>query len=113
MTRNMGAVAAVIVSDLIFRRQAEQLCHYPRLMAELLAEIAAEQNIRIEIEVKLARYSGLTDEALAATGGDRFPPSPIHAVPPAATEDLQEALDKPGGAPVVLARIHDKIGRAR
>ena len=113
MTRNMGAVAAVIVSDLTFRRQVERLCPHPRFMAELLAEIAAEQNILVEIEAKLARHSGLTDEALAATGGDRFPPSPIHAVPPAATEDPQEALDKPGGAPVVLARIHGKIRGGR
>jgi hypothetical protein len=42
MTGNMGAVAAVIISDLSFRRQVERLCRHPRLMAEMLAEIEAD-----------------------------------------------------------------------
>jgi hypothetical protein len=76
----LRASPAVIVADPVFRRQVEQLCRHPRLMAELVAEIAAEQNICAEIETKLTRYCGLNPEALHLTGGDRFPASPIHKV---------------------------------
>jgi hypothetical protein len=80
--RPIGEVAVGIVGDLVFRRCVEDLCHHPRLVAELLAEIAAERSIRLEVETKLARYCGLATEALATTGGDRLPPLPLHAVVP-------------------------------
>jgi hypothetical protein len=103
MSRSMGAISAELVADLVFRRRVIALCRRPRLMTELLAEIAAEQNIRIEIEAKLGRYCGLPAEALASSGADRFQPAPLQEVPPAIAEDLREALDKLGGAPVVPA----------
>ena len=77
-----NGVAAEIVSDFTFRRKVAALCHRPRLVAELLAEIAAERNLRSEVEDKLERFCGLTDEDLSATGGDRFPPAPLHVVAP-------------------------------
>jgi hypothetical protein len=67
-----GEAAAGMVGDLAFRRRVQSLCQRPRLVAELLAEIAAERGIRVEVEGKLLRYSSLSDEALSATGGDRF-----------------------------------------
>jgi hypothetical protein len=76
----MSTVAAGIVSDLTFRRQVERLCRHPRLIAEIFAEIAAEQDIAHEVEAKLSRYNDLSDEALAVTGGDRFPSAPLHKV---------------------------------
>jgi hypothetical protein len=74
------ASPAVIVADLIFCRQVTRLCSFPRMMVELLAEIAAEQNIRDRIESKLARYCELPPEALHHTGGDHFSPVPLGKV---------------------------------
>src|SRR5580692_11094422 len=70
--RRLGEDAAGIISDMVFRRCVEHLCRRPRLVAKLLAEIAAERSIRVEVEDKLWRYCGLSGEALEATGGDRF-----------------------------------------
>ena len=76
-----GAAAAEIVADLTFRRQVETLCARRRLMAELLAEIAAERSIRFEVEAKLDRYSSLPSLAIEATGAGSFWPMPVRPVP--------------------------------
>jgi hypothetical protein len=71
------------VADLRFERQVRLLHRLgPRPVAELLAELGAERNIQTIIDRKLARYTKLTPEQLRATGGDRFPPTPIHRVRP-------------------------------
>ncbi len=59
--RPIGQVAAEIVADMKFRRRVQQVHRLgDRVFGELLAEIGAE--------------------ALETTGGDRFPPAPIHGV---------------------------------
>jgi hypothetical protein len=78
-----GQAAAVMVGDLAFRRRVQNLCRRPRLVAELLAEIAAERSIRLEVELKLARYCDLSEAALVMTGGDRFSLVPPLRVVPA------------------------------
>ena len=79
--RSAGAVAAEIVADLRFRRAVERLYRKgPRVIAELLAELGAERSITTIIENKLDRFGQIDDEALRATGGDRFTPSPPHEV---------------------------------
>ena len=78
----IGEVAAMIAADPVFRRQAERVCRTPRLATELLAELAAEPRMEPVVRAKLERYSALPASALAATGGDRFPPAPLHEVQP-------------------------------
>ena len=68
------------LTDVAFRRQVERLCRHPRLVVELLAELGAERLTRTDIESKLERYAALSDEALAATGGDQMPPVVVHEV---------------------------------
>ncbi len=59
--RPIGEIAAEVVADLRFRCQVQQVHRLgDRVFGELLAEIGAE--------------------ALETTGGDRFPPAPIHGV---------------------------------
>jgi hypothetical protein len=79
--QGFGAAAAEIVADLIFRRQVETLCAHPRLMAELLAEIAAERSIRFEVEAKLNRFVSLPPLVMEATGAGLFWPMPVRLVP--------------------------------
>ena len=67
-------------ADLAFQRQVERLCRHPRLIVELLDELGAERLNRTEIETKLERFAALSDEALAATGGDQMQPTPIYEV---------------------------------
>jgi hypothetical protein len=81
-TPSPASIAASIVSDRCFRRQVETLCRLPRLAAELLAELAAERGMVSLVRSKLDRYCSLPASALAATGGDRFPPTPLHEVQP-------------------------------
>jgi hypothetical protein len=80
MSRSMGAIPAELVADLVFRRRVVTLCRRPRLMAEFPAELAAKHDIGAEIEAKLARYNGLSVEALTVTGGDCVPLAPLHEV---------------------------------
>jgi hypothetical protein len=53
-----------------------------RPVAELLDEICQHHpQIAADIDRRLARYVGrLTPELLAATGGDIFPPRPLHVI---------------------------------
>ena len=82
-SRSIGEDEAEVVADLRFRRKVQRLHGLgPRVLAELLAEIAAERNIRVVVERKLDRFTNLDPGALNATGGDHFPPTPLHTVAP-------------------------------
>ncbi len=50
-------------------------------MTEFLAELGAERGIQTVVDQKLARYVQLEPEALEATGGDDFWPTPLNVVP--------------------------------
>lgn len=52
----------------------------PRVVGELLAEIAGAHMLRIDIEQRLERYSRLDPEVLRALGADRFPTNPLRLV---------------------------------
>ena len=79
--RPIGEVAAEIVEDLVYRRKVKRLHSLgARILAEYLAELGAERDIRTIINRKLDIYGEIDPEALRATGGDRFPPVPIHEV---------------------------------
>ncbi len=81
--RQIGEVAAEVVSDLRRRRRIQQVHRLgDRVFGELLAELGAERGIMTIIDQKLAHYAGLDPEALEATGGDTFSPVPIHGVRP-------------------------------
>lgn len=63
------------------QRQVERICRTPRLVAELLDEIARHHpEIADDLDRRLAAYAGLDPALLIATGGDRFAPSPLRAV---------------------------------
>ncbi len=71
--RSIGKVAAEVVADLRFRRQVQQLHDLgPRIVAELLAEIAAERGIATIVNQKLDTYVDLDPTAIEAAGGDGF-----------------------------------------
>ncbi len=79
----IGRIAAEIVSDMRFRREVKRLHRLgPRVLAELLAEIAAERGIWILVERKIDKYAEMEPEALKAAGGDAFWQPPIHEVQP-------------------------------
>lgn len=79
--RRVGAVAADIVADIRFRRLVEQVhAHGPRVMAELLAEIAAERMLATYVEGKLERYAALPREAVEAFNAGRLPLIPLRSV---------------------------------
>lgn len=68
--------------DLRFRRAAERLHRRdPRAFAEFLAELSRHHMMAGSIEMMRARYGRLDAAVLAAIGGDRMPPLPIHEVP--------------------------------
>ena len=72
--RQVGAVAAEIVSDLRFHRQVSQLYERgPRVLAEFLGELGSERLMATIIDQKLTRYLELDDAALDATGGHDLP----------------------------------------
>ncbi len=80
MLRSISAKAAEIVANVRFRRKVINLCKRPRLAAELLARLGAEFSITTRIDQLLEEFENLDPEALKLTGGDRFPPNPIHGV---------------------------------
>ena len=49
----------------------------PREVGELLCEVAEGEDLDRALEA----YGRLTPDLLKTLGGDRFPPSPVHAVP--------------------------------
>lgn len=79
--QGLSATAAEIVADLAFRLRIRRLhARGPRLIAELLAELAAERLLLTDIEERLDRFLAITDAALNRTGGRELPPLPLHAV---------------------------------
>ena len=81
--RSVGNIAAQIVQDIEFRRKA-QLLHAkgPRLIAELLAEIAASHGLGTVIDQSLDRYLALDEAALDILNGRELPPIPLHEIAP-------------------------------
>ena len=61
-------------------RQVERICRIPRLVAELLDEIARHHGLAEDIDRRLAAYAALDPDLLHQVGGDRFAPAPIRAV---------------------------------
>ena len=72
--------AASLVVDPDFCRQVDRLYRRgPRIIAELLAELAAERGLGTIIQQKLARYLNISDAALDVVPGARqLPPMPPH-----------------------------------
>ncbi|HZU91686.1 MAG TPA: hypothetical protein VE993_20715, partial [Stellaceae bacterium] len=62
------------------QRQVERLCRTPRLVLELLDELARAHGIAADIDRRLVDYSRLDPDLLRALGGDRFPPAPLWLV---------------------------------
>lgn len=81
--RPVGDIAAQVLQEVAFRRKVRHLvAKGPRVVGELLAEIAAERNLGTVINDALDRYIKIPDAALDATNGRNFPPSPLHEVEP-------------------------------
>ena len=71
------------IRDLQFKHDVERLHRRgPRALLELLAEIGATRQIQTHIEARTAAFANIEPDALTVTGGDRFPPLPIHVVRP-------------------------------
>lgn len=62
------------------QRQVEWICRTPRLVAELIDEIARHHGIEDDITRRLAAYAALDPALLVSVGGDRFPASPVRIV---------------------------------
>ncbi len=81
--RPIGEIAAEVVADMMFRRRVQQVHRLgDRVFGEFLAELGAERGIQTIIDQKLKKYASLDPEALEATGGDGFWPTPLHKVEP-------------------------------
>jgi hypothetical protein len=90
-----SALAAAFVADPIFRRLVESLCLRPRSAAEVFAEMAAEYGLWSVLIRKLERYANLPANALAVTGGDRFPPMPLYVAPPDGAPPMTGVVRRP------------------
>ena len=65
--------------DLKLRRDVERLHGLSaRVTLELLREIGATRQIQTYIEQRTAAFANLDPDDLAVTGGDQFPPAPLH-----------------------------------
>ena len=91
-----SALAAAFVADPIFRRLVVSLCRRPRSFAEMLAELVAEYGLWSALIRKLERYDNLPANALAVTGGDRFPPMPLYVAPPDGAQPMTGPVRRPG-----------------
>ena len=81
--RSVGELAAEIVIDLQFQHRIKRLhAKGPRLIAELLAELAASHSLGTVIDQSLDRYLALDDTALDIVNGRELPPIPLHEVSP-------------------------------
>jgi hypothetical protein len=94
-SRNIGALAAANAADPILWRRVESLCRRPRSFTEMLAELAAEYGLWGALIRKLERYDNLPANALAVTGGDRFPPMPLYVAPPDGAPPTTGAVRRP------------------
>jgi len=64
-----------------FERQVERLHNLgPRVVAELLSEIAHRTGQSGLIADRLQAYAALDPELVRAVGGDRFPPMPLTVI---------------------------------
>jgi hypothetical protein len=82
-----GIDPADVLADLRFSRDVEALHRLgPRAVYEFLVELGRERFIRTDLEQRARRWARISPAMLAATGGDRFPHAPIHAVPPASRD---------------------------
>ena len=76
-----GVAPLAHIRDLRLERDVERLCRLgPRPVLELLQEIGAARNILTFVEDRAAVYANLDPARLAAVGGDRLTPLPIHEV---------------------------------
>ena len=81
--RSVGDIAARVIQDIEFRRKAQRLHEKgPRLIAELLAELAANHGLGTVIDRSLDRYLALDDTALEILNGHELPPIPLHEISP-------------------------------
>ena len=81
--RPIGEVTTEIIADMKFRRAVERLHRLgARALGEFLAELGAERSIMTAIDQKLDTYAEIEPEALEATGGGSFWPSPLHETQP-------------------------------
>ena len=79
--RPIGAIAAEIVADMKFRRQVIRLRQQgDRALCEAFAHLGAKHGIQTSIEQTVEHFADLDFEAIQATGGNDFPPIPIHEV---------------------------------
>jgi hypothetical protein len=52
----------------------------PRVVAELLDELARYHGIADDVDERLAKFATIDLQKLAAVGGHRFPPAPVFVV---------------------------------
>lgn len=79
--RNLAEVAAELAADVAFRHRVRRLhARGPRLIAELLAHIAADRALGTYIDELIDSYLRLDDEALDLVGGRNLPPAPLTAI---------------------------------
>jgi hypothetical protein len=62
------------------QRHVETICRIPRLVGELLDEIARHYDIADDIDARLEKFAGLDLELLRALGADVFPARPLHVI---------------------------------
>jgi hypothetical protein len=71
--RNQG-LAPIDIRDARFKRDVARLhAHGPRVLHEMLVELAARQLLRTEIERLVGRYAELNPATLDAAGGRGWP----------------------------------------
>jgi hypothetical protein len=81
MRNPTGAACAELVADMLFRQRAARVHALgPRVVTEMLAQIAVTTGDYAVIEDILARYASLDELALRITGGDRMPEAPLRRV---------------------------------
>jgi hypothetical protein len=77
----IGTLAAEIAADAAFRAKVAALYRRgPRLVAEMLAEIAAERALASYIDEKFNLFLALDDAALDVLSARDMPPAPLHKV---------------------------------
>ncbi len=79
--RQVSAVAAGIVARIAWRQKVAELRRRgDRVLAEFLAEIAADRQIATYLDGLIDRYLAIDPEALEMVGADRLPPTPLYEV---------------------------------
>ena len=108
-------MSVVDLADARFARAVERLPALgPRPLLEMLVELAATRLLRTEIEQAVARDAGINPATLAAVGGDRPAPAPIHLISDrldAALGHLREAESRADDDSIILHEL-GKLGLA-